>query len=93
MDQSAATVLPVRKRRTFHAHALQPDPIAPVPQPPIRLPGQIRWYYHLDDIRKHLKRHHPAMLGRHVREQIEALGLLDEFDGGTVLIQLPYTFT
>lgn len=54
--------------------------------------GKSGGYYHLDDIRRHLQRHHPAMLGRHVREQIEALGLVDEFEGGTVLIQLPYTF-
>lgn len=35
----------------------------------------------------------PQLRGKHIREQVEALGLLDEFDGGESPCSLPYSFT
>lgn len=49
-------------------------------------------YYHLDDICKQIRRYHPGVQGLHVRDQLHTIGVLDQFEGGIVLMQLPYSF-
>jgi hypothetical protein len=52
--------------------------------------GTLYYYGWLGD---EIEAQFPDLMGRHIREQIEALGLLEEFDGGESPCSLPYTFT
>ena len=49
--------------------------------------------YTYDEIGKRISREHPNLNGRHISEQIAAVGLADEFELGRTPHMLPYTFT
>jgi hypothetical protein len=48
--------------------------------------------YPYADIADRIRKQAPHTLGKHISEQLEAIGLLDEFRNGTTPCGLPYSF-
>jgi len=54
-------------------------------------PDGAKYYY--DDISDAIASKHPALVGKHIFEQIDAVGLRTEFERGSTPIGLPYSFS
>jgi len=52
--------------------------------------GTRRWFADISDA---IEQSHPELANTHIRTQLSALGLYDEFRSGTTPVALPYTFT
>ena len=49
-------------------------------------------YYHFDTIGKEIRKNHPDLVGKHIFQQLEALGLQEVFEGSETPVSLPYSF-
>ena len=49
-------------------------------------------YLYFEDLAEEIKANHPEVIGKHIFEQIEALGLTKEFNESESPCSLPYTF-
>jgi hypothetical protein len=87
-DDEAAEVM---QRIAEHEDAIRSDesPLAD-PAPYFRGPSGTRYAY--SDIADRIRIEAPQTLGQHIFVQLEALGLLREFQDGTTPFGLPFTF-
>jgi hypothetical protein len=87
-DDQAALVM---RQIAEHEDANRPDetPLAD-PVRYFRGPSGTRYYY--PDIADRIRRDAPQTLGQHIFVQLEALGLIREFQDGTTPCGLPFTF-
>lgn len=60
-------------------------------QPYIVLGNEAQMTY--NTIGEAIRKDHPHLVGRHIFEQLDALGLREGFDNGRTPFALPYSFT
>ena len=52
-----------------------------------------RTKYFFDDLADDIRRDYPELIDKHISIQLDALGLTKEFDYGSTVSMLPYSFT
>ena len=87
-DDEAAEVM---QRIAEHEDAILPDDPSPEDNAPY-FTGATGKRYAYADIADRIRKEAPHTLGKHIFEQLEAIGLLDEMQNGMTPVGLPYTF-